>query len=122
MPRWSTASRRNLRVGWTRKRTRFSTNLLTTGWWPMNREFRSGAGRALPWDAQERAGNHFAEWSRRRPELWQGLPPLPPGRPKVSIGDSRRETYGPAHGGVWRPAPNRHHLEIGMGFPARSLA
>jgi hypothetical protein len=31
-----------------------------------------------------------------------GLPTLPPGRPKVSS----RETYGPAHGGVWRPAPN----------------
>jgi len=34
---------------------------------------------------------------------------------------ARRETYGPADGGVWRPAPNRQ-LEIRKLFPARSLA
>jgi len=33
---------------------------------------------------------------------------------------ARRETYGPADGGVWRPAPNRQ-LEIRKLFPARSL-
>src|SRR6478672_10647507 len=60
--------------------------------------------------AEERAGNHFAEWSRPRPALWQGLPTLPPGRPEVSSPDSRRETCGPAHGGVGRPAPNRESL------------
>jgi hypothetical protein len=32
---------------------------------------------------------------------------------------ARRETYGPADGGVWRPAPNRQ-LEIRKLFPARS--
>ena len=31
---------------------------------------------------------------------------------------TRRETYGPADGGVWRPAPNRQ-LEIRKLFPAR---
>src|SRR5271165_5454696 len=33
---------------------------------------------------------------------------------------ARRETYGPADGGVWRPAPNRQ-FEIRKLFPARSL-
>ncbi len=39
--------------------------------------------------------------------LWPGLPTLPRGRPQVSPRDLRRETYGPAHGGVRSPAPNR---------------
>src|SRR5271166_88841 len=55
----------------------------------------------------------------RGPKLWQGLLTLPLGRPKVSnpkpggeLWSSRRrglETRAepPAHGGVWRPAPNR---------------
>ena len=33
---------------------------------------------------------------------------------------ARRETYGPADGGVWRPSPNRQ-LEIRKLFPDRSL-
>jgi len=40
-------------------------------------------------------------------KLWQGLTTLPLARPQVSGCEPRRETCGPPHGGVWRPAPNR---------------
>src|SRR5271166_5998076 len=56
---------------------------------------------------------HFYQVVARSPDLatWptEGLQP-----------QARRETYGPAAGGVWRPAPNRQ-LEIRKLFPARSL-
>ncbi len=38
--------------------------------------------------------------------MWQGLPTLPVGRPKVSTPGFRPETCGRADGGVVRPAPN----------------
>src|SRR5271157_2185434 len=34
----------------------------------------------------------------------------------------RRETCGPADGGVWRPSPNSRRVEIGKLFPACSLS
>src|SRR5271166_2258059 len=75
--------------------------------------------------AKERAGNNFSEFSQSRPscgktktKLWQGLLTLPLGRPKVS-NPKPGGSYGPAGGGVWRPAPNRQQT-AGSGDPRQT--